>query len=506
MLLLTGALTSKPYAFTSRPWELRSVQSIDTLDGIGSNIRVDFKESEVLRILPRKNPEVNENWISDKIRFFYDGLKRQRLTSPYIKTNGELRPVKWKKAISKLSSLLKVYSFEYGPSKVGLLTSSNIDLETTYALRNFSNNYGFSFLGIDKALKINMDNPLNYRFQNSISDFEKTDFCLFIGTNPRFEASTLNLRLRKIFRKGNASFASIGGNFASTFPINFLGLSPKTLVSIAEGKHPVCKSLAQAENPKIILGSKLLERTDGFVIQDLLNGLVSSFYTIFNKKLSVNLLHTESNTVGAFELGIRSFVKSDLAKCKILYTVGIDKPSFFDNNIKTTSSSVLIMQSSHGDKNTNRADLVLPSYTFVEKTGIYYNTEGRPQKTQRALIGPNLSREDWKIFRILFHSLDKLALFETKSQLITEMSKILPSSYFANSWFDTNSSINRPTLFEFGSKNVGKIYKTSFKLFIEDFYMTSNLCQSSKTMAKASELLRSYSNNYKFLTWASINK
>ncbi|AGI48893.1 NADH dehydrogenase subunit 11 (mitochondrion) [Nannochloropsis oceanica] len=506
MLLLTGALTSKPYAFTSRPWELRSVQSIDTLDGIGSNIRIDFKESEVLRILPRKNPEINENWISDRIRFFYDGLKRQRLTSPFVKKSGELRPVKWKKTVSKLSSLLKVYSFEYGPSKVGFLASSNLDLETIYVLRNFSHNYGFSFLGIDKTLKINIDNTTNYKFQNNISEFEKTDFCLFIGTNPRFEASTLNLRLRKIFRKGNTSFASIGGNFSSTFPINFLGLSPKTLVSIAEGKHPICKSLAQAKNPTIILGSKLCERNDGFAIQDLIKELVHSFYTIFDKKLAVNLLHTEANTVGSFELGIKSFVKSDLAKCKILYTVGIDEPSFFDNNLKTNSSSVLIMQSSHGDKNTNKADFVLPSYTFVEKTGIYYNTEGRPQKTQRALIGPNLSREDWKIFQILFYSLDKLSSFETKSQLITEMSKILPSSYFANSWFRADFRTGQPTLFEFGSKNLGKIYKTSFKLFIEDFYMTSNLCQSSKIMAKASNLLRSYSNNYKFLTWASINK
>ena len=148
MLLLTGALTSKPYAFTSRPWELRSVQSIDILDGIGSNIRVDFKESEVLRILPRRNPDINENWISDKIRFFYDGLKRQRLTSPYIKVEGELRAVKWKKAISNFSSLLKVYSFEYGPSSIGILGSSSLDLESLYSIRSLSANFGFSFLGV----------------------------------------------------------------------------------------------------------------------------------------------------------------------------------------------------------------------------------------------------------------------------------------------------------------------------------------------------------------------
>ena len=167
---------------------------------------------------------------------------------------------------------------------------------------------------------------------------------------------------------------------------------------------------------------------DGLVLQSLLKDLESVFSTLFNKTLSINLLHTESNTVGGLELGIKPFVKSDLAECKLLYTIGIDKSSFFDINFKASLPSVVVMQSSHGDKNTNLADIVLPSYTFVEKTGIYYNTEGRPQKTQRALIGPNLSREDWKIVRILFHSLDKLALYETKSQLITAMSNLLPSS------------------------------------------------------------------------------
>lgn len=506
MLLLTGALTSKPYAFTSRPWELRSVQSIDILDGIGSNIRVDFKETEVVRILPRRNPNINENWISDKIRFFYDGLKRQRLVSPYIKINGELKALKWKKAISKFSSLLKVFSFEYGSSKIGIVASSSLDLETLYALRDFSNNYGFSFLGLDKALKLDLDNPQNYKFQTSISNLEKTDFGLFLGTNPRFEASTLNLRFRKIFRKGNTSFASVGSSFDSTFPINFLGLSPKTLALIAEGKHPICKTLAQSKNPAIIYSSKVLERMDGLVLQSLLKDLESVFSTLFNKTLNINLLHTESNTVGGLELGIKPFVKSDLAECKLLYTIGIDKLSFFDINFKASLPSVVVMQSSHGDKNTNLADIVLPSYTFVEKTGIYYNTEGRPQKTQRALIGPNLSREDWKIVRILFHSLDKLALYETKSQLITAMSKLLPSSYYANSWFE-NTTNSRFSLFGFNwQAKEGKMYKSSFKLSIGDFYMTSNLCQSSKIMAKASDLLRSYSNNYKLLTQASISK
>jgi NADH dehydrogenase/NADH:ubiquinone oxidoreductase subunit G len=499
MLLLTGALTSKPYAFTSRPWELRSVNSIDILDGVGSNIRVDFKETEVVRILPRKNPDLNENWISDKIRFFYDGLKRQRLTSPYVKKEGELKAVKWKKAISKFSSVLKVYSFEYGPSSVGLIGSSALDLETLYSMKNFSVNLGFSFLGIDRPLKSDLDNPKNYKFQSRITDFEGSDFCLFLGTNPRFEASTLNLRLRKIFRKGNSSFASVGATYAPTFPTQFLSLSSKALISIAQGKHPICKSLAKAKRPIIVYGSKLLERADSLSLQNLLNKAASTFADVLGRTLSLNLLHASSNAVGAFELGIKGLNEADLSKLKVLYTIGLENSTMLEKSLKKAGSPILILQSSHGDKNTNNADIVLPSYTFVEKTGIYYNIEGRPQTTQAALVGPNLSREDWKIFRVLFSALERQATYNTKSQLITETSKILPSSFFANRWF-TKISQSR---FDFEFSQEGRIYQSPFKLFIEDFYMTSTLCQSSRIMAKASEFLRSYSNNYKFLNWVS---
>jgi NADH dehydrogenase/NADH:ubiquinone oxidoreductase subunit G len=499
MLLLTGALTSKPYAFTSRPWELRSVQSIDILDGVGSNIRIDFKETEVVRILPRKNSDINENWISDKIRFFYDGLKRQRLTSPYLKKEGELKAVKWKKVISKLSSLLKVYSYEYGPSSIGLIGSSSLDLETLYSIKNFSANFGFSFLGIDRSLKSDLDNPKNYKFQNRFTDFEDTDFCLFLGTNPRFEASTLNLRLRKIFRKGNSSFASVGATYAPTFPTQFLSISSKALIAIAQGKHPICKSLARAKRPIIVYGSKILERVDSLAVQNLLNSMASSFADVFGRSLNINLLHTNSNAVGAFELGIKGLKEAELSKLKVLYMIGLDDSILVEKSLKKAQEPLIILQSSHGDKNTNSADIVLPSYTFVEKTGIYYNTEGRPQTTQRALVGPNLSRENWKILRVLFSVLEKQAAYNTKSQLITETSKILPSSFFANRWF-TKIPQSR---FEFDFSYKGKIYQSPFKVVVEDFYMTSILCQSSKIMAKASQFLRSYSNNYKFLNWVS---
>lgn len=503
MLLFAGALTSKPYAFTARPWELRSVQSIDVLDGLGSNIRIDFKESEILRILPRRNPEINENWISDKIRFFYDGLKRQRLNSPFVKKNGDLVKIKWSSVISKISSLFKVYSHEYGSSKIGIVAGSSLDLETYFSLRDFAANFGFSLLGTEKNLKINMDNPANYRFESLLTDFEKIDYCLFLGVNPRFEASMLNLRLRKLSRRGEIKFASIGGNFTTTYPVSSFGLTSKTLVDFVEGRHPLCKELSAAKNPVIIYGSSILERLDGFGLQNSLKLLKNNFQKVLKKKLSSNFLTSEANLVGSLELGFPTLSNIDLKNLKVLYSVGLNKKSLLSKVENVGSTPFLILQTSHGNSQTNQANIVLPSTTFVEQSSIYYNCEGRPQKTQFALAGPNLARDDWKITQVLFHSLHKSTFYETKSQLLTEISKILPSSYFANHWKMSPKTL-LPSSFSFGSVRKEKIIKSYFKLNLEDFYMTNSICQSSRIMAKASESLRSYSSNYKFLIHLSL--
>lgn len=500
MILYTGALTSKPYAFTARPWELRSVQSVDILDGMGSNIRVDFKETEILRILPRRNLEINESWISDKARFFYDGLKRQRLNSPYMKINGELQKVKWSKLLKNLTSVLKVYSFEFGHSKIGVLSSASCDTETFFTVRDFALSFGFSNLGIDRELKVPVDNPSDYSFKGEFKELEKTDLCLLVGTNPRFEASTLNLRLRKLFRRGDFTALSIGGHFSTTFPIQSLGLTSKTFLNFVEGRHPLCKLFAKAKNPVILYGSHLLERTDSLGMQLMFRSLSLSLLGVFEKPIFINPLHTDSNIVGAFELGFSSLRKDILNGLKILYCVGLENKSVFKKISKTENRSILVIQDSHGSAVTTKADFVLPSTTFVEKNSIYYNMEGRPQKTQRALVGPNLSRDDWRIFRVLFSSLKKSTHYTTQAQLVTEASKILPSFYFSNSWFlNRESSVANLIMPTFSSQKE-KISFSYLKLPIEDFYMTNRLCQSSRIMAKASQYLRSYFHNYKFLS------
>jgi NADH-quinone oxidoreductase subunit G len=497
MLLFTGALTSKPYAFTSRPWELRSVQSIDILDGVGSNIRVDFKESEIVRILPRKNSDVNENWISDKIRFFYDGIKRQRLNSPYIKKSGGLTPLKWKKTLSKFSSVLRVFSFEYGSSSVGVLGGSTLDTGALYALKEFTSNFGFFFCGIDRQFNVNLDNSAEYQFQMPLKNLDGVDYCLVIGSNPRFEASILNLRLRKIFRRGNFALSSVGSFFNTTFPINYLGLSSSTLVDIAEGKHSICKVLAKSKNPVIIYSPLLLSRADFFGATNLIKCVSSIYSKVFGRTLRYNLLNTDSNLVGGFELGIKPLKKDTLKNLKLVYAVGLNDASIFQS-LNNKSSSVLVLQDFIGNQYTTLADVVLPMTSFIEQSGIYFNIEGRPQQVQRAFIGPNLSRDSWKITKMLQEFLLKSTAYNTKSQLETKVSKILPAFSFADLWFLKTTPLSFSPFLD-SAIYKEKLYNSAFKLFIEDFFMTHSLCFSSSVMAKASVSLRSYSTNYKFL-------
>ncbi len=489
MLCLTGALTSKAYAFTSRPWELRFVESIDILDGLGSGIRVDFKESEVVRVLPKKNLNINENWISDKVRFFYDGLKTQRLTTPFLKKKGLLQSVKWQNVSFKLASLFKTYSFEYGPSKIGFIAGSSVDTESLYSLKDFALNYGFSVLGLENQIKINVDNPTNYKFQSSIKGFENVDSCIFLGTNPRFEASTFNLRLRKIYKRGSLTFSSYGGNFVSTFPVNFLGLTLKGLIEISEGKHLLSKTLIKAKNPSIVYGSSILERFDKLGFQNALNIISSSIFVHTTKLIDINLLHKNANDVGGLEIGFKSIDKSSLKNLKLVYGLELNINNFF-KKLQNQTNSLVIFQKSTGNRYTNMADLVLPSTTFIETQGSFYNTEGRPQQTEYGMLGPELSKDNWKIIRLIFDKLGKLSFYSKKLSLNRSTSRMLPSIYGGS------ESSNFLNLKNYYSETLCCSY---FKLYVEDFFMTHPLCFNSKIFIKASKSLRKNAINYEFL-------
>jgi NADH dehydrogenase (ubiquinone) Fe-S protein 1 len=253
-----GALTSKPYAFIARPWELRSTETIDISDAVGSNIRVDFKETEIVRVLPRLNEDINEEWISDKSRFNFDSLKKQRLDSPYLRKNESLQPCSWEIAIEGLKGLLSVTQ----ASKTSILCSVNSDIKTLESVKTLAGNLGIQNIGYPRDLDINTDFSENFLCNTSLGNIAEADFCLLVGTNPRYEASMLNLKLRKRFRRGLFKVASVGIPHNLTYSTEVLGISPKTLVDIAEGKHSLCKDLRKAKKPIVLYGASLAERKD----------------------------------------------------------------------------------------------------------------------------------------------------------------------------------------------------------------------------------------------------
>nr|QFO87195.1 NADH dehydrogenase subunit 11 [Eustigmatos cf. polyphem] len=493
--MLTGALTSKPYSFTSRPWELRTVQSIDVLDGLGSNICIDFKETEISRILPRKNI-INDYWISDKIRFFYDGLKRQRLNTPYTKHRKYLKTLKWKKVLAQISSILNVFSFEYGNSKLGLILGSSVDTETYFSARNLKFGCGFYNVSLDNYSNILIDNPNMYKFQDSIKLLENTDYCLLIGTNPRLEASILNLKLKKIYNKGKFFLSSIGSSFVTTFKFNNISFNLISLYTLSEGKHNLCKYIVKAKNPKIIYGAKILQRFDSIGFYNLLKVLNQNYKSVFSKNFYYNILHSDANIVGGCNVGFESFSKDTLQKLKFVYCIGVENFNFC--KYLNFEKILLVIQNWTGNRNTSLADIILPSTSFIESNSTFYNTENCPQRSHKVFFGPYLARHNWQILNIFIYLLCKSSLYSTKVELSDALSKILPSYYYTNKWFNSgNLSINK--VFDFGMLSKEIVLGSNLRLIIEDFFMTQSFCYSSPTMAKASSLMRTNSFNYNFL-------
>ena len=396
-----GALTSKPYAFEARPWELKKTESIDVMDAVGSNIRVDTYNWEVKRILPRLNNDINEEWISDKTRYSCDGLLKQRLDVPYIKKDNKLQKSSWDEAIELLVN--KIKSCE--PHEIGGHIGDLVNLENSLGFKKL-----FSALKVkdlefrEREFYINSSEKINYLFNSSIKGIEQSDLILLIGTNPRHEATMLNARIRKIFAQKRIPIFSIGDPGDLTYEYTKIGNKTDDLKDIINEKGEFYNKLSSAKKPIIIIGESALELKSGkFILEELKNFLIKK--SLITKEWNaLNFLPQNASTVGLIDLKILSkeqekessfFKKLKDNKFKLIYLLGSDNLELKKNQ------EFIIYQGSHGDKGAEIADLVLPSAAYTEQNGLYENLEGRVQECKKASYPIGEALEDWKIFNLI---------------------------------------------------------------------------------------------------------
>eukprot|EP00252_Welwitschia_mirabilis_P013284 TRINITY_DN29281_c0_g1_i1.p1 TRINITY_DN29281_c0_g1~~TRINITY_DN29281_c0_g1_i1.p1 ORF type:complete len:804 (-),score=152.21 TRINITY_DN29281_c0_g1_i1:148-2397(-) len=475
-----GALTSKPFAFKARNWELKSTESIDVSDAVGSNIRIDSRGPEVLRILPRINEDINEEWISDKTRFSYDGLKRQRLNEPMIRRpDGRLQPVNWQDALEIVAEV----SGHVKPGEMVGIAGKLSDVESMMALKDYMNHMGSDNLWCEgNSLDLQADFRQDYLLNTSIANLEQGDAFLLVGTNPRVEAAMVNARIRKAVRQSNAKVAVVGPHMDLAYHHQHLGTGPETLIQIAEGRHPFCSTLALAKKPVIIVGAGVFERKDKDAIMNVVNVIAKHAKAVRNGWNGLNVLLLNAAQAGSLDLGFlpTSGVKNMLESAKFVYLLGADD-TLLDNIPK---DAFVVYQGHHGDRSVYRANVILPGAAFSEKEGTYENTEGCTQRTVPAVPTVGDSRDDWKIIRALsevsgvtlpYDSINALwARIRAVSPNLVRVDEKEPALPFA--------SAMRPLF------NI-PVNKSPFANAIDNFYMTDSICRASKTMAQCTAQL-----------------
>ncbi|HZS83383.1 MAG TPA: NADH-quinone oxidoreductase subunit NuoG [Stellaceae bacterium] len=478
-----GALTSKPYAFIARPWELRKTESVDVLDAVGSNIRVDSRGPQVLRILPRLNEAINEEWISDKTRFALDGLTRRRLDRPYLRRDGRLVEASWGETFAAIAERLQGLA----GAKIAALAGDLADVEAMLALKELMASLGSANLDCRQdGAKIDPGCRAGYLFNTTIAGIEEADACLLIGTNPRWEGALVNARLRKRYLQGKFKVAAIGPRLDLTFPVVQLGLGPEILDDLAGGNHSWGEVLKTAKKPMLILGMGALARPDGAAILEAARRLAESCNMVREDWNGFNLLHTAAARVGGLEIG---FVPGAggrdcdaiLAGCEsgvieAVYLLGAD-----EIDTKRLGRAFVIYQGHHGDAGAHRADVVLPGAAYTEKDALYVNTEGRVQAVRRAVYPPGDAREDWTILRALSEVLGKKLPYDSLTQLRGHLVAAYPQ-------FAQLDEAPRAAWGSFGTK--GAIEPVPFAYPIGDFYLTDPISRASPTMAACSEVYR----------------
>ena len=475
-----GALTSKPYAFVARPWELAKTESVDVLDAVGSNIRIDARGPQVMRVLPRVHEAVNEEWISDKARYAIDGLTRRRLDRPYIGRERK-REVDWSEALELVAERLKMVPGE----RIAAIAGDLCDAESMFALKALLTGLRATSLDCRQdSAKLDARCRAGYLFNTTIAGIEKADACLLVGTNPRWEAPIVNARLRKRYLQGGFRIAAIGPALDLTFPVEMLGDGGDTLNALAVGEHPWAGILRDAKNPMITVGQGALARPDGGRVLGAARSIAERCGLIRDDWNGFNVLHQAAARVGGLDLGFvpgpgGRDIQGILAGCKsgdieILYLLGADEIDTDD-----LGAAFVIYQGHHGDRGARRADVILPGAAYTEKDGTYVNTEGRVQLARHAVFPPGEAREDWKILRALSGSLGRPLPFDTPRELRRQMWEAHPILADAD-------AAPRAPWDSFGE--AGPVASTPFEYPIEDFYRTDPISRASHTMAQCSEL------------------
>ncbi len=480
-----GALTSKPYVFEARPWELKKTETIDVMDAVGSNIRVDTYGWEVKRVLPRINEDINEEWISDKTRYACDGLLNQRLDSPFIKKNGKFNKVTWSEAYDLIKGKIKTIK----PDKICGISGDLINMETLYIFKEFFNKSlkSNNLESRSGQVYLNPKKRENYLFNSSINGIEESDFIFLIGTNPRFEATILNSRIRKAYVQKKVKIISLNDVGDLTYPYQKLNGNTNIIKEIIEDKHEISKLIKEAKKPIVIIGqSALISQSGKYIFESI------KFYLNKNNKIlenwnSLNIISESASIIGSFDLGIYKTsnglnqVLIDLKNhnYEIVYLLGQDSLKFKKNN------EFIIYQGSHGDNGAELADVILPGSAYTEQDGYFTNLEGKLQKAYKASYPPGEAKEDWLIINELSKIITNKEIFKNKEEL-------------------ENSMLNYLNLFK--KNNISKTYSEKLDLnFIDekikiknlDYYYSNSIARSSKTMFQC----RSEKNNLQS-TWA----
>lgn len=476
-----GALTSKPYAFKARSWELKKTESIDVLDAVGSNIRVDTRGREVMRILPRLNEDINEEWISDKTRFAYDGLKVQRLDRPMVRKNGKLTPVSWDEAFEVIAKRLENVPGE----RIAAIAGDLADCESMFLLQALMGSLGCDNIDCRQdGAALGATTRASYLFNTTIAGIEKADACLLIGTDPRFEAPLINARLRKRWLAGGFKLASIGWPVDLTYPVEQLGNNPAILNDILEGKHPFAAVLQQASKPMLVIGMAALTHGDGEAIHTIAQAIANTYGFIQDDWNGFNVLHMAASRVGGLELG---FVPKD-NKNKVLHKMANSEieVAYLLNadelDMSQLGKAFVIYQGHHGDAGAHRADVILPGAAYTEKNATYVNTEGRAQQTSLAAFPPGEAVDDWKIIRKLSDVLATPLSFNTLDDVQQELSNISPC--FAHLGEVVPAQWEKV-------ENKCSLGHIPFENPVKNFYMTDPVSRASTTMAKCTATLAS---------------